>query len=163
MVVDISRIAKQYGEYLDVNIIKEIDNIEHNGQQIDFISPVNVIGTITNLGELFIFEGSVEISFKTSCNRCLNDYQTSLKIDVTEKFAQEENDDVNVFYGDSIDLKDMVINNIILNLPIGFFCSETCQGLCPKCGINKNHEQCDCPEDDCDPRLEKLKSLFKIN
>ncbi len=38
-------------------------------------------------------------------------------------------------------------------------CSK-CKGLCPKCGINLNEDQCDCESEYVDPRFEKLKELF---
>ncbi|MDP4121119.1 MAG: DUF177 domain-containing protein [Bacillota bacterium] len=166
MNIDISGIAKLYGTFLDVHFSEEIENLNYSEQKIEFTSPVNVSGIITNLGQIFIFEGSVHTSFKTICDRCLEEYQSDLDFNISEKFANEQQnnmDDINVFHGDTIDLKDAILSNIILNLPLRFVCSENCKGLCSVCGNNKNIKKCDCKEDNIDPRLEKLKSLFKIN
>ncbi|MDF2674142.1 MAG: hypothetical protein K0R09_2410, partial [Clostridiales bacterium] len=61
----------------------------------------------------------------------------------------------------SIDLKDMVMDNIILSMPIKFLCSPECRGLCPVCGKNLNKYQCNCNKNNVDPRLAVLKDLFK--
>ena len=35
-------------------------------------------------------------------------------------------------------------NQIIMEFPVRFLCSEDCKGLCPECGCNRNLENCGC-------------------
>ena len=47
-----------------------------------------------------------------------------------------------------------------LHTPMKIVCSEKCKGLCTHCGSNLNITQCNCSENEIDPRFESLKSLF---
>ncbi len=47
----------------------------------------------------------------------------------------------------------------LLALPVKPLCFEGCKGLCPQCGQNKNLDDCDCPEDEGDPRLATLRNM----
>lgn len=63
--------------------------------------------------------------------------------------------------GNGIDLNitAYVWQELSLALPIKPLCSTSCKGLCPKCGADKNNEECDCVLDEGDPRFAKLRGL----
>jgi uncharacterized protein len=62
-----------------------------------------------------------------------------------------------------LDLTEDVRQTILLSVPLKLLCSETCAGLCPRCGANLNTEVCTCSETLIDPRWEKLRSLQDNN
>jgi uncharacterized protein len=70
-----------------------------------------------------------------------------------------EDMDVSVFEGETLDLAEVVREQILLFLPEQVFCSGDCRGLCPKCGIDLNLKSCDCPQLEIDPRWAGLKDL----
>jgi uncharacterized protein len=76
-----------------------------------------------------------------------------------EKDASAEDDGSGEYDGKQIDWGDIVREQLILALPIAPRCKEDCQGLCAQCGINKNHESCDCAAKQIDPRWEKLRLI----
>lgn len=164
MVVDISKISKLYGEIINVDYSEEINGLDVNGQSINFDGPVIVKGKITNLKELFLFEGTVKGSILAKCDRCTKDVLYSFDIDVNEKFSQdniEDEDELYILKGDVIDLSEAIKNIILLNLPMKYICSEECKGLCPTCGVDWNKTECGCKNNNIDPRLEGLKNFFK--
>lgn len=163
MVVDVSNIIKEQGASMDVKLNAQIDDLESNSHKIKFLKPVQVEGTITNLGKILLFEGNIKSIIKTVCDRCLKEFDYNFEININEKFARENSEDydINLFDGYFIYLDQIIRENIILNLPIRFVCDEECKGLCPKCGVNKNENECDCDEEFIDPRLEKLKNFLK--
>jgi uncharacterized protein len=61
----------------------------------------------------------------------------------------EEDEDLEISYyeGTDIDLSDPLADMVMLQLPFSVLCSESCLGLCSKCGINLNNAKCDCEED----------------
>ena len=59
-----------------------------------------------------------------------------------------------------IDISDDIRQMILLSIPLKLLCNEDCKGLCPKCGKNRNNEQCDCREDQADPRWQGLAGLI---
>jgi len=74
-------------------------------------------------------------------------------------------EDINTaFYRDgSIDLGEMIHEQLYLALPMKPLCREDCKGLCPLCGANWNTTTCTCEVRWEDPRLAGLKALLKDN
>ena len=74
-----------------------------------------------------------------------------------EKF--EAHDDVNVIEGEPTHLRNidtgwelnaggLLWEEFLLALPEKILCADTCLGLCPQCGKNRNMEQCACNNPD---------------
>lgn len=101
------------------------------------------------------------------CVRCLDDYQQMLVTDFTELFAfdQRTTTDSELLVPDSgiIDLAPLVREYLLLEFPLKALCKQDCAGLCPHCGINRNHETCNCQVEYIDPRMAKLKDLLDNN
>jgi len=45
------------------------------------------------------------------------------------------------------------------DLPLVPLCAPSCQGLCPRCGVNRNETECGCAEAPADPRWDALRDL----
>jgi hypothetical protein len=58
-----------------------------------------------------------------------------------------------------IDLTDAVREHVLLAVPGFVECSESCRGLCPRCGVNRNDVSCDCAENAGDDRWAALRDL----
>jgi uncharacterized protein len=146
--------------------------------QVDF--PGTEIHAVTPLtGELMLIKLKEEISvilkdaqigvmFK--CARCLKEYEATIEIPGAERefLASRPTaaDDLNDVY--LIDMKDLTIDiyemvrqEIILHFPFIQVCSDSCKGLCPVCGKNRNIRPCDCKEEDTETVL-PFKDLKKI-
>ena len=72
--------------------------------------------------------------------------------------VNEEDIDVFPFDGERIDLEPVFREQFVLAVPYAPLCAETCKGLCPQCGIDRNTASCTC-EPPIDPRLLALKGL----
>jgi len=70
----------------------------------------------------------------------------------------EEDLDVFPFDGERVDLEPVFREQFVLAIPFAPLCAETCKGLCPQCGIDRNTASCTC-EPPIDPRLATLKGL----
>lgn len=66
--------------------------------------------------------------------------------------------DVFPFDGERIDLEPLFREQFVLAIPYAPLCAETCKGLCPQCGIDRNTASCTC-QPPIDPRLAALKGL----
>ncbi|MGH9863069.1 MAG: YceD family protein [Candidatus Acidiferrales bacterium] len=67
-----------------------------------------------------------------------------------------EDADIGFFTGQGFFLADVLAEQVHLALPIKVLCREECQGLCPRCGANRNRERCRCGRPQPDPRLAPL-------
>ena len=72
--------------------------------------------------------------------------------------VNEEDIDVFPFDGERVDLEPLLREQFVLAVPYAPLCAETCKGLCPQCGIDRNTASCTC-EPPIDPRLAALKGL----
>ena len=131
----------------------------HGGKQV--VKDIRVVGE---------FAGDVELR----CARCLE----AVRIPLATKFdllyrplrtqAQGGSDEVSIteaeteigFYqGEGLALEDVLQEQVLLAVPAKALCSETCQGLCPQCGQNRNTATCPCEEKRTDPRWDALAGL----
>jgi len=72
-------------------------------------------------------------------------------------------DDYDVLYlSDSvIESTDILREQLLLALPVSSVCSESCMGLCDRCGTNLNENQCKCGEVNENSPFAILKKLQK--
>lgn len=128
-------------------------------------------------GDRVKIAGSISSQVQIFCDRCL----APLSIPVAQNFdllyipplgarASDEEmeidpDDLSIgFYqGQTIDLDDLVREQIELALPMARLCSQECRGLCPDCGANLNQKECTCAPEQTDPRWAALKELKSGN
>ncbi len=97
---------------------------------------------------LVICDTVIDVSFQTFCCRCLEPVTGTLHIEnqrrmITDPLKEDEDtiliDPQFVFYPN-----EEAKNQIILEFPDRFLCSEDCKGLCPVCGCNRNLSKCEC-------------------
>lgn len=102
-----------------------------------------------------ISDAEIEIGFK--CNRCLKEFTAVVQIPGAEReFLSRKpsiiDDLSDVFLIDMkdlvVDLNEMVRQEIILHFPFIPVCSNSCKGLCPVCGKNRNRTPCECKTED---------------
>jgi uncharacterized protein len=119
--------------------------------------------------------GSVNAVVGFECDRCLK----PLSVAVEQSFdllyvpplkAGDEMelgaDDLSTgFYqAGTIDLDDVVREQVELALPMARLCTEQCEGLCPDCGVNLNDAECACKLNRADERWAALGELkSKLN
>ncbi|HEX3759929.1 MAG TPA: DUF177 domain-containing protein [Kofleriaceae bacterium] len=72
--------------------------------------------------------------------------------------VSEEDLDVFPFDGERVDLEPLFREQFVLAVPFAPLCAETCKGLCPQCGIDRNTATCSC-QPPIDPRLAALQGL----
>ena len=111
----------------------------------------------------FHFHGRVSGSYASECSRCLDPVQVPVRGDFELMVRRSERDDET---GDDllvltpsqheVDLSPMIRETVVLNEPMIVLCTESCRGLCPVCGANRNRETCGHGEA-TDPRWDALR------
>jgi uncharacterized protein len=117
--------------------------------------------------------GRLETRVAVECNRCLDEFEFPLELDVEAEFFPEvdvttgqalpaPDDDLafTIDHNHELDLQEVVRQNLLLALPMQALCAEDCQGLCPQCGHNLNSGPCEHVGQVTDERLASLASLF---
>lgn len=173
LVVDVSDILKQKGSSKEFRGSQPLEDIVYQGETIGFLKPVEVSGRITNTGKLLVVDADVVARVSLQCSKCTKRYDRELKFSFTASLSKtDDTDDPDIFHyeGEEVELKDIILEFLLLELPMRGQCSEECKGLCPYCGCDLNVEQCQCQkkvghqeESVVDPRLLVLKKALSAN
>lgn len=165
MELNFARISKAEGIKEEFDITDHLDGktIDFGGEQLVLASPVKVKGSAVN------YEGKINVDIhiaaqvKRICSRCLESFKEDVEFVSQYTFVREVKDDKEDYYifkGDKVDITDLVLSDIAVRLTMKPLCKETCKGLCPICGTNKNISDCQCKDEQVDPRLQALSKLL---
>jgi uncharacterized protein len=129
-------------------------------------------------GRVARHEGQCELAARLDavveleCSRCLEAFPLRLNADFHLRLAGDASefgprdceigeDEAALFYATDgkADLREIAAEQVLLNLPLKPVCSDSCRGLCPTCGADRNRIECGCRAADADPRLEPLADL----
>lgn len=164
MKINVSRILKDVYSSIEAEGEVKIPLIHYNREDITVNAPIKVKALITNTGDNLQITGHIQADMILKCSRCLKDFNHVFNTDFEEEISNKvDTEDIIYFEGDTVDLTDIVVNNLLLALPMKFLCSEECKGLCPCCGRDINSSKCDCTDENLDPRLTVLKDLLKAD
>lgn len=111
----------------------------------------------------FHFHGRVEGSYSSECAHCLDPVKVTIRGEFDLMVRHDEHggetaDDLVVLSPSQhdLDLSPFIRETVVLNEPMIVLCSESCRGLCPVCGVNRNRETCNHGEAG-DPRWDALR------
>lgn len=169
MKIEVASIRKAPGETRNYEFREEIPAFEVGGTQVSFDEPAIIHLNVTNTGVSLSLKGEISGTLNLNCSRCLEPFRYNLATAFEEQYrhitetGDGENDELNyqVYEENTIDLTDVIRENIIIAMPMKNICTPGCKGICPTCGVNKNLEECTCKNEDFDPRLAVLKDLLK--
>jgi uncharacterized protein len=141
------------------------------GRDLDYQieTPFRFAVSVYKTGEDLVLAGSLAGEIGVECGRCLQRYRHAL----SERFrlvlepagerqppdpegtkALQRNgvclgDDLEIgwYRGPEIDLDAFFTELISLALPLQPLCNEDCKGLCPRCGVDRNQQDCGCEEE----------------
>lgn len=111
-----------------------------------FASPVSVNGRLYNRAGVVYLEYSVELTLLVTCDRCLKEFERAYHYDfdhIVLPSANSDNDDYIVAEGESIELNEAAVTDLLLQLPTKNLCKEDCKGLCMVCGCDLNESTCE--------------------
>lgn len=149
--IDVTAALNNPGKSIKFDLSEDVKSAEIGEHSYEFISALNVNGSLMFTGEDYIVKGKILVSYKTECDRCTVELTNELDIDFSEEFSKvedEDHPDRYLFSQNDIVLDDMVMDNISLMMPMKHLCDAACKGLCPICGSNLNEKNCGCLEEE---------------
>lgn len=136
------------------------------------VMPPEVSVRLRRSGHEVRLQGEITARAEVECDRCLKQVSVPIEttFDVTYVPAadyvegeaaelQEEDLSVSVYEDGTIDVDELVREQVLLAMPARALCTEDCKGLCPVCGKNRNDHPCECEAQEVDPRWKALKDL----
>jgi DUF177 domain-containing protein len=187
MQFDLRQLARSGGEdHLDRTFQPEqFDPSIVQDEEYRVVGPVHLVMDVRRDRDAYRVTGKVETRLQLECGRCLDPFEIPVdsafelryvpaagnaapgaslghagRQDEVEREVAED-DLTTAFYKDeTLDLGELMHEQFVLALPMKPLCSETCKGLCPECGTNRNKATCDCKPVWTDPRLAALQGLL---
>jgi uncharacterized protein len=145
---------------------------ETRDDAVRVVAPVHLtLDVFKNRGQVRLV-GRVVGMLELACARCLESFTFAvdaafdlLYLPQTANTGQGDleviQEDLGTAYyrDETIDLGGLMQEQFYLSLPMKPLCADTCLGLCPRCGTNRNTATCACTRTNGDPRLAGLRSI----
>ena len=127
-----------------------------------FVERISVRGEVTNRAGVVTLTAKVSFPLRVACDRCLEEFTRQYDYTFTHTLVRQLQDEwqdyIQVEDG-VLNLEELILSDLLLELPTKLLCKEDCKGLCPHCGCNLNHQSCDCNKAYHDPRWDVLNTL----
>lgn len=133
----------------------------------------NIKGTISFMkleDGVFVEIRDLALDVEFECTKCKTKFKKKIEVPQAERlyfFEKQKGvqDVMDQFHVDlknmEIDVSDFLRQEIILHFPMIPVHSNSCKGLCPKCGTNLNKKSCNCkPDSKPEKPLAILKQLY---
>lgn len=156
--VDVRELVAKPGSSRELHLSEPIDELQTPVAEAD--APVAMDLLLESIVEGILVTGPVSGRMTLRCARCLTEFGESFRVDVAELFAEdiEEADEGYPLRDGVIDLEPMVRDAVVLSMPFSPLCRTDCQGLCERCGGDRNRGECTCGPQ-VDPRWSALESF----
>ena len=165
MTMDLKQLFEVVGERIPLNESLDFSDYALYGTK-PFVTPVKVTGMIENEAGVVVLTMQLSYTMHLICDRCLDEFERAFSCSWDHVLVAEpltdDSDTENIEVLDGLlNLDELVLSDILLNLPSKLLCRKECKGLCPQCGQNRNHGSCNCTEKTVDPRWAALGELLK--
>lgn len=119
--------------------------------------------TFTRVQDGILIQAKIESEIQVECDRCLESFSLPATLELEEIISISDKPDVTYSLTEEgwLDVSPLLREQAWLAIPIKALCTPDCRGLCPQCGANLNVEECDCSQEQVDPRLAVLASLLE--
>ncbi len=144
-----------------------------NDERFPVLAPLEYDLKVEKFDDRVRIQGPVRCELRLQCSRCVDEFPLKvegyLDVELAPRDAMPRAQevelrgkelDVEYYEGDEIDITPLVREEILLNLPVRPLCRDECKGLCERCGLNRNHGDCQCGGSRETVLGEKLKSYL---
>ena len=104
---------------------------------IEFVDDILIDCKLRRIDKEIITDTEVRTYRNITCSRCLEQVRQEVK----QNFKKYYNIDN---LGEYLDLDKDIREEVLLNFPMKVLCKPDCKGICPKCGVNLNQQECKC-------------------
>lgn len=111
-----------------------------------FNTPVSVKGKIFNKANVVYLRFTLDFALLINCDRCLRELVRDYHFDcdhIVVPSVSGDNDEYIVADGESIELNDIAVTDLLLQLPTKNLCKDDCKGMCMVCGCDLNESTCE--------------------
>lgn len=149
--IDVKQLFDNVGMRKEYSQSFDFSEYEYEGI-CPFKTPVKVQAVISNRAKIVALNLTVNLTATFECDRCLKEYEQDMSESAEYTLVESANSELDeeryiIVPNAEFDLKEIVLTQILLNMPSKHLCREDCKGLCFKCGKDLNEGECSCSTD----------------
>lgn len=170
MLINLTEYFDTAGKKAEIEVPYEPDTFNTEWASYPILKKDTCKFSIVSIGDAKLqISGNGEFILQSACDRCLTEVDVNVPISfeytVVKPDGYHEIDEDEQFFmnGYELDTKALINNELIMSLPMKVLCKDTCKGLCPVCGKNRNEGDCGCDTFVPDPRLAAISDIFNAN
>jgi uncharacterized protein len=138
------------------------------GSGLSLQGPVRLDLEARSVGEGVLVRGEIVATLASECRRCLEPVTVRMRDTLDLLFepltGDEEAELGGEVYamprvGDALDLGPAIREQLLLRVPGFVLCADSCRGLCPQCGVNRNEKACECVPERAESPWTALKDI----
>lgn len=158
--IDVKNIINERGAEESFRANPNLGFLNLREQEIE-LGKIDIDGKISNVGDGILVQAQASGMIILTCSRCVDKFKHPLNLQLNELYSFKNGDAEHKVEKDLVDISELIAESVSLNLDIKVLCKNDCAGLCPRCGINLNKENCDCKKERIDIRWHKLQELLE--
>ena len=164
---NVAGLLKESSGYKSMETVDEIFFVEEMDRQADAFGKLVFIRTDKGIW----VSGEIVVLIELDCGACLNKFEFQSQINLEEEFipyidmrnnsiihVQKEEGNFRIDSDNLIDLEEAMSQYTFMKIPFSPRCTVQCKGLCVKCGVDLNTNNCDCNTKQIDSRWAPLES-----
>ena len=126
-------------KYKAIEIEEEIpaSSWKLDSSDITFVNSILLKSKFFRVRDKIIAETVVITHRDAVCSRCLRQTYQTLEQSFTKSSEDSE-------VGEYLEVDDDIREDILLNFPAQVLCKQDCKGICSCCGVDLNHQECEC-------------------
>lgn len=144
--VDVSELLRRPGATKHVSLTGDLEGLGGEMARVREGSSLQLDLRLDALVDGVHVGGELSGQLSEQCSRCLRAIDAEVRVSVSELYVYqgEETDDGDAYAieDELIDLEPLVRDAVILALPLNPLCRPDCRGLCPRCGADRNENDC---------------------
>ncbi len=164
MIIDLKQVFVTDNFSLPIKDQLDLSTLDYMGDY-PLKNPVLIEGAISNKASLVRLEAIISFEYDAPCDRCGTRTAKKHTFKVSKSLATsieaEESDTIITVPDMKFNLDEFLYGETVTNLPMKHLCSDSCKGICEKCGKNLNDGECGCQKKEIDPRLAALAELLE--
>ena len=164
----LSQLQKFRSKGLPIDETINMDEIKETDPTIRKVSPIHITGRTDIDSTKVTFHLNIKGSLVLPCSRTLVDVDYPINVETTETFLlkvseyETDEEEVHQVKGDVIDLKPIIAEILLLEVPMQVFCEDTTEEGAPQSGNDwEVIQEQDLKEKKVDPRLAGLAKFFE--
>jgi uncharacterized protein len=154
----------------------EFDDFLPAWEEISLVTPIGGVVEFCRAGKGIVVRSDLEAIIELTCCRCLEIYDQEVHVCFAEVYyplydlatgrsLRLEYDEIESEFlienVDRLDLTEAVRQHVEVSQPLMPRCEQSCLGICPECGADRNSSMCACAEAKFDVRMAPIQEMLQ--